>query len=76
MRHELQDLAHQIVKQSRGVSVRFGCTNGRPCLHLKSRGESETIYSTSEWAAHRWNTANHRTATLSPFATLKEAVPA
>lgn len=61
-----RELSHAVVKQSHGVSVRTGRTNGRPILHLIQRenpsqgreAASETIASAAEWNLHRWNTAN------------------
>lgn len=56
-------LAHRVVKQSSGVSVRIGRTNGHPVLHLIQRrnddagrvAESRTIHAEAEWSYHEWN---------------------
>lgn len=49
---EARALATRIAKESNGVSVRFGRTNGRVCLHLVNRDahKSVTIYSRAEWS--------------------------
>jgi hypothetical protein len=57
-------LATRVAKESSNVTVRFGETNGRICLHLRLRKSkdpstaSETIYSVEEWNLHPWNNAN------------------
>lgn len=57
-------LATRVAKESDKVTVRFGHTNGRPCLHLSLHGSkdpstsAETIYSVQEWNLHPWNNAN------------------
>lgn len=55
-------LATKIAKESKGVSVRHGKTNGQPVLHLVRKmtpahdAESVTIPATSAaWAIHPWN---------------------
>lgn len=61
---EARKLATRIAKESSGVIVKFGRTNGRHCLHLCQSGKdakyimSETIYSVEEWNLHPWNFAN------------------
>lgn len=58
---EARELATQVAKQSHGVRVKFGCTNGRRCLHLivnhpdQGLAYSETIYEPWEWADHEEN---------------------
>lgn len=54
----MRALAKLVAKQSRGVTVKFGRTNGRECLHLKSGKQSLTIYTGTEWDLHQWNTQN------------------
>lgn len=62
------ELATRVAKQSSGVKVKFGRTNGQAVLHLvrkhpevgddgSIRG-SETIKSVSDWDQHRWNRYN------------------
>lgn len=57
-------LATRVAKESNKVTVRFGHTNGRPCLHLRLHENkdpstsAETIYSVQEWNLHPWNNAN------------------
>lgn len=57
----IKDLA-DVVRKEGGVSIKFGRTNGRDCLHLKSRDKatygtlsSFTIYEPWEWDEHPWN---------------------
>lgn len=58
-------LATVVAKQSSGVSVRLGKTNGQPVLHLirRQRGATEaaslTIPATqTDWDLHPWNHNN------------------
>lgn len=54
-------LATKIAKESTGVSVRHGNTNGQDVLHLVRRdpAESLTIPATSAaWDLHPWNDAS------------------
>ncbi len=57
-------LATTVAKQSNGVRVKHGRTNGAPCLHIivtrEGHKASTTIFSESEWDAHRENAANQR----------------
>lgn len=70
---EIKKLATRIAKESNNVVMKFGKTNGRPCLHLnhtapkdKSRS-SFTIYSSDEWHIHPWNNANRpKTKAIDP----------
>lgn len=65
---QARELSTQVAKQSTGVSVKLGRTNGRPVLHLiqhraddakpPREAESFTIASEAEWAAHPWNRHN------------------
>ena len=53
-----QQLATIVAKQSSGVSVRHGQTNGQAVLHLVSRKrrESLTLPATLQaWNLHPWN---------------------
>lgn len=61
-----QALATKIAKESNGVSIRHGRTNGLPVLHLIRRRDdakdrtaaSLTIPADlTEWRLHPWNTA-------------------
>lgn len=54
----MRALAKLIAKQSHGVTVKFGRTNGQECLHLKTAKQSRTIYTAVEWDLHEWNTQN------------------
>jgi hypothetical protein len=56
-----KQLATKVAKESKGVSVRHGKTNGQDVLHLVRRNpaESLTIPATSAaWDAHPWNDAS------------------
>lgn len=51
-------LGTTVAKTSSGVRVKFGQTNGRPCLHLLYDRQSHTIYSEAEWEDHPENRVN------------------
>lgn len=56
-----RELATTVAKQSTGVSVRIGQTNGAPVLHLIRRKErtSRTIPATQvDWNIDPWNEAS------------------
>lgn len=56
---EARKLATVVAKQSSGVSVKIGQTNGVAVLHLiKKTGTSETIFHAWQWAEHPWNSQN------------------
>lgn len=52
---EARALATMVAKTSNGVSVKFGCTNGKNVLHLNGPRRSFTISEEWEWAEHDWN---------------------
>lgn len=55
---EARHLGRQVVKDSKDVRVKFGMTNGRRCLHIRSTTEpreSRTIYSSAGWDEHPAN---------------------
>jgi hypothetical protein len=58
--------ATQIAKQSDGVSIKRGRTNGHPVLHLVRKATetveaaSVTLRSASEWYGHEWNKTHKR----------------
>lgn len=60
---EARELATRVAKESHGVRVKFGRTNGRECLHLivnhpdQGFSYSETIYESWEWEEHEENYA-------------------
>lgn len=61
-----RELSLAVAKQSLGVSVKPGRTNGAPVLHLIQRrndaagrpAASSTIASEADWSEHPWNTNN------------------
>lgn len=62
-----REIARRIAKETSGISVREGRTNGKPVLHLKRRrndakgitAASVTIPATAmEWDLHPWNPYN------------------
>lgn len=65
---QARELSTRVAKNSSGVSVKLGRTNGHPVLHLIQRedpnskppreAESVTIASEAEWDAHPWNSYN------------------
>lgn len=57
-----RELASRVAKQSSGVSIKFGRTNGQDVLHLIRRQKenvtaaSDTIPATvTAWLLHPWN---------------------
>lgn len=72
---QARELAKKVVKESDGV-VKFGCTNGRRCLHVRftarpaagneigsqQAADSITIYDEAEWdnSAHNINNRPRR----------------
>lgn len=68
---EGRKLATRIAKESDGVSVKFGRTNGRFALHLIRRqgkttpAASTTIFTEPDWVDHPWNRDNAKKA--NPF---------
>lgn len=59
-------LATTVAKESTGVSVKIGETNGLPVLHLIHRDLRTSVNITSEadWAEHPWNKYNRPKETL------------
>lgn len=61
---EARKLATRVAKQSDGVSVKVGRTNGQPVLHLIKRqsktaqAASDTIATEPDWVDHSWNRDN------------------
>ncbi len=58
-------LATTVAKQSNGVSVKIGETNGKPVLHLVNKNvapkiASRNVTSEAEWDAHPWNRINKK----------------
>ena len=56
-------LATEVAKQSDGVSVKIGETNGKPVLHLvnrhlPSREASVNVTCEADWSEHPWNKNN------------------
>jgi len=69
MKLSAQQLATKVAKESYGVSVRIGRTNGRDVLHLIRRRDdskgrtaaSQTIPADlTTWQLHEWNTGLSR----------------
>lgn len=55
-----RQLATAVAKQSDGISVKIGETNGKPVLHLINRNlpgkiASRNLVSEADWAEHQWN---------------------
>lgn len=50
-------LATRVAKESAGVSVKIGETNGKPVLHLIHRDlrKSVNLVNEADWAEHPWN---------------------
>lgn len=60
-----RELATAVAKQSDGVSVKIGETNGKPVLHLINRHMPSNIaardlVNEADWAEHPWNKQNRR----------------
>lgn len=58
-------LATQVAKQSTGISVKIGETNGKAVLHLVNRlmpGKiaSQNVVNEADWAEHPWNKQNQK----------------
>lgn len=56
-------LATRVAKESSGVSVKIGETNGMPVLHLVSRNlpskfAARNVESEADWDEHPWNRYN------------------
>lgn len=56
-------LATRVAKESNGISVKIGETNGAPVLHLINRNmpskyASRNVTSVAEWDDHPWNRQN------------------
>ena len=53
-------LGTQIVKDANGARVKFGKTNGKPCLHIMFDRKASTIYDASEWERHPFNNVGRK----------------
>jgi hypothetical protein len=56
-------LATRVAKESNGVSVKIGETNGKPVLHLVNRNmpskfAARDLVSEADWDEHPWNRYN------------------
>jgi hypothetical protein len=56
-------LATRVAKESSGISVKIGETNGKPVLHLVNRNmppkiASRNLTSAADWDEHPWNRQN------------------
>lgn len=56
-------LATRVAKESGGISVKIGSTNGVPVLHLVNRNlpskyAARDLTSVAEWDEHPWNRQN------------------
>jgi hypothetical protein len=56
-------LATRVAKESNGVSVKIGQTNGHPVLHLVNRNmpskfAARNVTSEADWDEHPWNRQN------------------
>jgi hypothetical protein len=62
---EARKLATRVAKESAGISVKFGETNGETILHLINRDipgkiASRNLTNAADWAEHPWNKYNNK----------------